>query len=190
MSALCDGSTNAVSLKPTARATSCMAAGSSAPASSTMPAGLPMPGRAEKASKWSTRTTTIRSPSRSRPRLRARASLREGLVHRRVDHVLEQGAIVPALLRILDHEHDEHLLLRIDPERRAGGSAPGILAHGPGRRGFPGRGAHRKAQAEAETGPGKVVGPRLDRAPEMVGGHVGHGPGTEDPLAVERAAVE
>src|SRR4030095_9560106 len=57
-------------------------------------------------------------------------------------------------------------------------------------RGLTRRGARGEAQPEAEAGTREIVRPRLDAGTQMIGGHVGHGLGTENPLAVERAAVE
>src|SRR3989449_235965 len=55
---------------------------------------------------------------------------------RRLDELQEQLPIVAARRagRVLGHENDDHLLLRVDPERRPGRPAPPVL---------PGRARHR-----------------------------------------------
>src|SRR6185369_6951016 len=101
-------------------------------------------------------------PSTRMSAARAGVSLRGGLVDRRVDHVPEEGAIVPALLRILNHEDDEHVLLRVDPEGRAGRPTPVELAGGAPKRSLARGRAHGKSQPKAEAGTRKIARSRLD----------------------------
>src|SRR5262249_36843996 len=123
---------------------------------------------------WGSRSTTL-SPS---------------VDDRRLHQLAEQIAILAAQwARLpLGHPHDDHLLLRIDPERRAGGATPPILA---GRSGPPVE-SRLLANGEAEA---EAVAARQDRqrhpdVAEVVRCHLRHGGAAEDAGPVELAAVQ
>src|SRR5438552_1440026 len=69
----------------------------------------------------------------------------ERSLHRGIHEIPHQRPRVVALARALAHEHDEHILLRIDPEERPGNAAPEILADAAGE----GRNARLRTHGEA-----------------------------------------
>src|SRR5262245_9422901 len=131
-------------------------------------------------------TTTCRG------RITLDSSWRPWLVDDRLaDHLPEKVACgsTRRTRRALRHQHGDHLVLRVHPERRAGRTAPAILAD----RARHGRDARRRADGESETEaiPLAHAAARddLHRA-QMIGRHERHGGRAEQTRAVELAAVE
>src|SRR5580698_5124076 len=79
----------------------------------------------------------------------------------------------------LDHVDGEQLVLGIDPEGRAGGARPAVLADRARLRRVTDGGTHLEAQAEAEAR--RTARPVAD----MVGGHEGERLLADDALAVQ-----
>src|SRR4029077_19471172 len=77
--------------------------------------------------------------------------------HRSADLIAGQHAEIFAVLRRLNHEHGEQGVARRHPERCAHHAAPEELDDAARRRRFAGIGAHRKAEAEAVTGPQQIM---------------------------------
>src|SRR4029079_4047748 len=115
------------------------------------------------------------------------------LHHRAVDDVLHLLSIVFSKFAGRRRSHDDDkTLLRIAEELRAIRAVPGELAGIARNRGQALAGAHGNAKAEAKATAmrlqiGDVV---LDLRAKMTGGHVVHGLGSENALAVELAAIE
>src|ERR1700760_2319118 len=94
---------------------------------------------------------------------------RAAFLHRRVHEIPYQRPRVLPLSRSLHHEHGEQILLRVDPEERAGHAAPEELAGRAQERRDSGLAAHREAQAETVSG-GHEVAVDLHLRRQMIGG--------------------
>src|SRR5262249_28967125 len=77
------------------------------------------------------------------------------LVEPAVDHVLQPRPKPGAMRDRLGHEHHDHVLLRIAPERGAAGPRPRHLADRSFRMVGARLGSHRKAETEAESRTGQ-----------------------------------
>src|SRR6188768_1426087 len=133
--------------------------------------------------------------ARHRPRL-SDASLRaasrpghETSLHRGVDQTPQQVADIFALAGALHHEHREQVFRRIDEEERAGHAAPEELAERARERRDPAMGADGEAEAKTVTWRHQRRVDLYARA-EMIRGHQLQRLAADDPVAVERAAVE
>src|SRR6267154_5209520 len=113
--------------------------------------------------------------------------------HGAVDDVLNLLAIIlPELTGRRGSDHHDEALLRIAEKLRAVGAVPGELAGvaGDRRQAFAGAYRHCEAKATAAAMRLHVRHVVLDFGSKVVGGHVMHGLGAKDALAVELAAVE
>ena len=71
-----------------------------------------------------------------------------------VDDILQGYADSAALRHRLRHEDDEHVFLRVEPERGAAGTLPVHFADGAFRKTHAGVGTNGEAQSESEAGSG------------------------------------
>src|SRR6202040_2755299 len=110
-------------------------------------------------------------------------------LHRRVHQAPQLIADIAALAGALHHEYGEHLFNRIDPEERAGHSAPEELTDRARERRDTGLGADREAETKTMAGRHQRR-IDLDRGAEMIGRHQLQRLAADQPVAVERAAIE
>ncbi len=113
-------------------------------------------------------------------------------VERRVDEILQRHPNSIALRDRLGHDDDEHILLRIDPERRPAGARPVHLADRTISRPFARLGSNGKSEAEPAAFCREVIAPRLHTGsgPDLVCTQHGNRLLAEIPSAGERAAVD
>src|SRR6267378_2110387 len=108
---------------------------------------------------------------------------------RLLDELAEQLSIVVPRYAwlVLRHQDDDHLLLRVDPERGAGRASPAVLAGGSW------RSVEARFLPHRESEPERVAAIEVARDPdvtEMVRRHVAHRRAAQQSDAVEVATVE